>query len=87
MTVYEYNSKEVYAIQKGGNHRIFMGNYSAGKYNVKAIIKGIGPHGRPYRRTAMIDVVKSGNKAKHVELNVVDGSDKYRPEFEMKEWD
>lgn len=84
---YEYNKKEVYAIQKGGKHRVYMGNYKAGDYTVKAVIKGVGPHGRPYRRTAVAMAKKSSAKNLHLEVNVVDGSNKYRPDFEMKEWD
>jgi len=85
--MYKYKAKEVYAIQKGGKHRVYMGNYDSGDYSVKAVIKGVGPHGRAYRRTATAEISKKSTKNMHLEVNVVDGSNKYRPDFEMKEWD
>lgn len=86
MAKFDYNPKQVYALQMGGDQRFFMGNYPAGEYNVKAVIHGVGPWGRPYRRIAALDVKKTPVKATQLELRVIDGSDKYRPEFEIKEW-
>lgn len=83
---YLYTSREVDALQRGGVHRIWLGNLKVGQHIVTAFFTGKGPHDRDYRTGATIQVEK-GVGAKYLELKISDRQQKLQPEFIVKQWD
>lgn len=83
---YLYTSREVDALQRGGVHRIWLGNLKVGQHVVTAFFTGKGPHDRDYRTGATIQVEK-GVGAKYLELKISDRQQKLQPEFIVKQWD
>lgn len=83
---YLYTSREVDALQRGGVHRIWLGNLKVGQHVVTAFFTGKGPHDRDYRTGATIQVEK-GVGGKYLELKISDRQQKLQPEFIVKQWD
>lgn len=83
---YLYTTREVDALQRGGVHRIWLGNLKVGQHVVTAFFTGKGPHDRDYRTGATIQVEK-GVGAKYLELKISDRQQKLQPEFIVKQWD
>jgi len=83
---YLYTQRELEALERGGVHRIYMGNLRTGKHELVAFFTGKGPHGRDYRRGATLTFEK-GIGPKFVELKIVDDTGKEQPDFVVKEWE
>jgi hypothetical protein len=83
---YLYTEREVAALQRGGVHRVWLGNLKAGQHELTAFFTGGGPHARDYRRGATINIDK-GVGARYVELRISDRERKLQPEFVVREWD
>jgi hypothetical protein len=83
---YLYTEREVGALQRGGVHRVHMGNLRSGEHEVIAIFTGSGPNIRDYRRGATMSFDK-GLGAKYVELAISDRIKKQQPEFMIREWE
>lgn len=83
---YLYTAREVDALQRGGVHRVWLGNLKVGKHVVTAFFNGRGPHDRDYRTGATLEVEK-GVGAKYLELKISDRQLKLQPEFIVKQWD
>lgn len=83
---YLYTAREVDALQRGGVHRVWLGNLKVGKHVVSAFFNGKGPHDRDYRTGATLEVEK-GVGAKYLELKISDLQLKLQPEFIVKQWD
>jgi len=77
---YEYSDREETGLSKGAAQKLFIGNYMPGKYNLRAIFTGVGPHGRPYKRALSHQFTKS-KLAKVLKLVVYDNVHKQQPEF------
>jgi hypothetical protein len=86
VTNYLYTEREVEALNRGGVHRVFIGNLKVGKHELVAFFTGKGPHERDYRRGANLNFEK-GVGAKFVELRISDRQSKQQPEFTVKEWE
>jgi len=86
VTNYLYTEREVAALQRGGVHRVWLGNLKAGQHELTAFFTGGGPHGRDYRRGATLTIDK-GVGARYVELRISDRDRKLQPEFVVREWD
>jgi hypothetical protein len=86
VTNYLYTEREVEALNRGGVHRVFIGNLKVGKHELVAFFTGKGPHERDYRRGANLNFEK-GVGAKYVELRISDRQSKQQPEFTVKEWE
>tara|TARA_R110002110_G_scaffold415561_2_gene650911 strand:- start:124976 stop:125497 length:522 start_codon:yes stop_codon:yes gene_type:complete len=85
VTHYLYTERQVDALQRGGVHRLYMGNVKRGAHEVVAVFTGKGPNGRDYRRATEL-VVEKGSGAKNLELTIKDSTALYQPEFAVKEW-
>ncbi|MFQ5635953.1 MAG: AraC family transcriptional regulator [Gammaproteobacteria bacterium] len=85
-TNYLYTDREVEALHRGGVQRLFLGNLKIGPHEIVAFFTGVGPHGRDYRRGAMLEFDK-GIGAKFVELKISDRLSKQQPEFFVTEWE
>ena len=82
---YLYTRREVEALIRGGVQRIHIGNLRTGEHELVALFTGKGPHGRDYKRGATLSINK-GLGPKYVELRIVDQTNNYQPEFDIKEW-
>ncbi|GAB5452818.1 MAG: hypothetical protein Hals2KO_31460 [Halioglobus sp.] len=82
---YLYTERQVDALQRGGVHRLFMGNLKAGEHEVIAVFTGRGPQGRDFRRATSVIFEKTAG-AKHLELQIVDSELQRQPEFRVREW-
>ncbi len=82
---YLYTARQLDALQRGGVHRLYMGNLKSGEHEVVAVFTGRGPHGRDYRRGATV-VVSKNSEAKHLELKIVDSTALQQPEFAIAQW-
>jgi hypothetical protein len=83
---YLYTAREVDALQRGGVHRVWLGNLKVGRHVVTAFFNGKGPHDRDYRTGATVEVEK-GVGANYLELKISDRQQKLQPEFIVKQWD
>jgi len=83
---YLYTAREVEALQRGGVHRVWLGNLKVGRHVLTAFFNGKGPHDRDYRTGATLEVEK-GVGAKYLELKISDRQQKLQPEFIVKQWD
>lgn len=82
---YLYTEREVDALVRGGVQRIHIGNLRTGDHELVAFFTGKGPHGRDYKRGATT-TIKKGLGPKYVELKIVDQTNNYQPEFDVREW-
>jgi len=83
---YLYTGREVQALNRGGVHRLYLGNLKSGGHELVAIFTGQGTHERDYRRGATLKFDK-GIGAKYVELAISDRASKMQPEFMVREWE
>src|SRR5579871_808921 len=83
---YLYTDREVEALNRGGVHRVFIGNLKTGKHELVAFFTGKGPHERDYKRGANLNFEK-GVGAKYLELKISDRQSAQQPEFTVKEWE
>jgi hypothetical protein len=83
---YLYTDREVEALNRGGVHRVFVGNLKTGKHELVAFFTGKGPHERDYKRGANLTFEK-GVGAKYLELKISDRQSAQQPEFRIKEWE
>ena len=83
---YLYTDKEVEALNRGGVHRVFIGNLKTGKHELVAFFTGKGPHERDYKRGANLNFEK-GVGAKYLELKISDRQSAQQPVFTIKEWE
>jgi hypothetical protein len=83
---YLYTDREVEALNRGGVHRVFIGNLKTGKHELVAFFTGKGPHERDYKRGTTLNFEK-GVGAKYLELKISDRASAQQPEFKVKEWE
>ncbi len=82
---YLYTKRESDALMRGGVHRIYMGNLTAGSHELVAYYTGRGPRGRDFKRATKRTVNKEIGP-KYVELKISDRAGKKQSEFIVKEW-
>jgi len=82
---YLYTPRELEALVRGGVQRLHIGNLRNGDHELVAFFTGKGPKGRDYKRGATTTISK-GLGPKYVELRIVDQTNNYQPEFDVKEW-
>lgn len=82
---YLYTPREIEALIRGGVQRLHIGNLRNGDHELVAFFTGKGPKGRDYKRGATTSINK-GLGPKYVELRIVDQTNNYQPEFDIKEW-
>jgi len=83
---YLYTEREVEALNRGGVHRVYIGNLKVGKHELVAFFTGKGPHARDYKRGANLQFDK-GVGAKYLELRISDRQSAQQPEFRIREWE
>lgn len=82
---YLYTPREIDALIRGGVQRLHIGNLRNGDHELVAFFTGKGPKGRDYKRGTTATISK-GLGPKYVELRIVDQTNNYQPEFDVKEW-
>lgn len=82
---YLYTKRESDALMRGGVHRIYIGNITAGSHELVAFYTGRGPRGRDFKRATKRTVNKELGP-KYVELKIADNQGKKQSGFEVKEW-
>ncbi len=82
---YLYTKRESDALMRGGVHRIYIGNLTAGSHELVAFYTGRGPRGRDFKRATKRTVNKELGP-KYVELKIADNQGKKQAGFEVKEW-
>jgi hypothetical protein len=85
VTNYLYTERQVDALHRGGVQRLYVGNVKGGKHELVAVFTGRGPQTRDYRRGATLKFEKN-DRPKYIELKIIDSSETYQPEFQVKEW-
>jgi hypothetical protein len=85
VTHYLYTERENAALQRGGVHRLYLGNLRAGKHELVAFFTGKGTHGRDYRLGTTLQFEKDVD-TRFIELKIRDKEQKLQPEFEVKVW-
>ncbi len=82
---YLYTARQIDALQRGGVHRLYMGNLKQGAHEVVAVFTGKGPQGLDYRRATKLTLQK-GTGASYVELQIRDSEARQQPEFHIRQW-
>ena len=85
VTHYLYTKNDLSALYRGAIQKLYLGNLSTGKHQIVAVIIGIGPHNREYRRAIAFDFEK-GSEAKALEIKLRDDTSKQQPELSIVEW-
>ena len=85
VTHYLYTERQLSALQRGGVHRLYLGNVKSGEHEIVAVFTGKGPKGRDYRRGTQLQIEKTTG-SKNLELKIIDSTATYQPEFAVKEW-
>ncbi len=83
---YLYTEHELAALRRGGIQRIWFGNLPAGEHELMAVVTGLGPKGREFRRAANLTFAKKMGP-KYLELKIIDDASSQQALFKIKEWD
>lgn len=85
VTHHLYTEKDVDALYRGAIQKVHIGNVSTGEHELVAILIGIGPHKREYRRAISFKFTKT-TEAKAIEIQLRDDSGKLQPKLKVVEW-
>ena len=85
VTHHLYTEKDVDALYRGAIQKVYVGNVSTGEHELVAILIGIGPHKREYRRAISFKFTKT-TEAKAIEIQLRDDSGKLQPKLNVVEW-
>ena len=85
VTHHLYTEKDVDALYRGAIQKVYLGNISTGKHRLDAIIIGIGPNKREYRRAVSFEFEKD-SEAKALEIQLKDDTGKLQPSLKVIEW-
>lgn len=81
-----YTEREVKAMNRGAVQRLFTGNLPSGEHELVAIVTGIGPEGRDYKRAVSIQFDKTSG-TKYIELKIEGDNLRQQPTFRLKQWE
>jgi len=82
---YLYTKRESDALMRGGVHRVYMGNLTAGTHELVAYYTGRGPRGRDFKRATNRTINKEIGP-KYIELKIADNAGKKQSGFDITEW-
>ncbi len=85
VTHYLYTKNDIDALHRGAIQKLFLDNLSTGTHQIVAIVIGIGPHNREYRRAIAFDFEKD-TEAKALEIQIRDDTAKLQPKLNIVEW-
>lgn len=81
-----YTERELKAMNRGAVQRLFTGNLPTGEHELVAIISGVGPEGRDYKRAVSIEFKKSSG-THYIELKIEGDNQRQQPTFRLKQWE
>lgn len=81
-----YTKREVNALTRGAVQRLYTGNLTTGEHELVALVTGIGPEGREYRRAVSLAFEKTSD-TKYIELKIQGDKVRQQPAFRFKEWE
>lgn len=81
-----YTEREKTALERGAVQRLYTGNIRTGEHEIVAVVSGVGPESREYRRAVSLDFVKNSG-TKYIELKIVGDTLRQQPQFQLREWD
>ncbi len=81
-----YTERELKAMNRGAVQRLFTGNLPVGEHELVAIVTGLGPEGRDYRRAVSMAFEKSSG-TKYIELKIEGDDLRKQPDFRLKQWE
>ncbi len=80
-----YTERDLDALRRGGTHRLYVGNLTAGEHELVAVFTGYGPEKREFTRATSLRFLKETG-AKFVELRINDDAAKQQADFTVREW-
>lgn len=81
-----YTEREIKAMNRGAVQRLFTGNLPTGEHELVAIVTGVGPENRDYKRAVSIQFEKSSG-TKYIELKIEGDNLRQQPTFRLKQWE
>lgn len=81
-----YTEREIKAMNRGAVQRLYTGNLPAGEHELVAIVTGVGPEGRDYKRAVSVDFEKTSG-TKYIELKIEGDNLRQQPTFRLKQWE
>lgn len=81
-----YTEREIKAMNRGAVQRLFTGNLPTGEHELVAVVTGIGPEGRDYKRAVSIEFEKTSG-TKYIELKIEGDNLRQQPTFRLKQWE
>ncbi len=81
-----YTEREIKAMNRGAVQRLFTGNLPTGEHELVALITGVGPEGRDYKRAVAIQFEKTSG-TKYIELKIEGDNLRQQPTFSLKQWE
>jgi len=87
ISYHSYSEQETVALNKGGLHRLFLGNVNSGNHALQAVITAYDAEGKDFQRTVNYNFSKN-NLRKIVEIKAGDDSTRAQPaQFNFREWE
>ncbi|MFO1392100.1 MAG: hypothetical protein U1E94_07830 [Agitococcus sp.] len=87
VSYHAYSEQEIAALNKGGLHRLFLGNVSSGTHSIKAAITAYDADGKDFQRAVGYNFNKN-NLRKILEIKAGDDSTRSEPAvFSFREWE
>lgn len=81
-----YTEREIKAMNRGAVQRLFTGNLPTGEHELVAVVTGVGPENRDYKRAVSIQFDKSSG-TKYIELKIEGDNLRQQPTFRLKQWE
>ena len=81
-----YTKRELSALERGAVQRLFTGNLTTGDHELVAVVTGVGPEGRDFRRAVSLDFAKATG-TKYIELKIIGDDLRKQPIFQLREWE
>ncbi|MGB1060418.1 MAG: hypothetical protein ACPGZU_09840 [Ketobacter sp.] len=81
-----YTERELKAMNRGAVQRLFTGNLPVGEHELVAVVTGVGPEGRDYKRAVSMAFEKSSG-TKYIELKIEGDDLRKQPGFRLKQWE
>lgn len=80
-----YTDKEVRALKDGAIQRLHTANVKTGDHELTALVTGMGPNEREYRRGVTLEFEKQSGRH-FVQLEIRDDEAAQQPEFVFESW-
>ena len=81
-----YTERELKAMNRGAVQRLFTGNLPVGEHELVAVVTGVGPSGRDYKRAVSLAFEKTSG-TKYIELKIEGDDLRQQPGFRLKQWE